>query len=377
MPDFLTNLSQRVLGTAPLVRPSSPSPFAPARAAAGEFGVPEPEFGEGDWSSEETFGDRAESLSTRSVGKRGDGEGDDLYSSFPADRVEQSADVYNPAPSREDVPAKRSLLPPISDDMREGVFTSQSEVPNDPFAASEGAEHGAQAHVPDERASSPIRRNVRAENGGEEVREERKIAAGTNRSRRIKSEESGTKPSNNLLVPNAEQRMMFDSREQGGEQSGPRRLVAGQNQLDAGDERTQGRDVEEMPFRKGDERSLAAPDRALSWDDVQEVHSNERQRPAHSSSSRRRLLVPNHAQRNERGESGEAMPLPSPATELKGREETSSRTINVTIGRIEVRGVPERKAPPTPVRKPATKGSEQTPTMSLSDYLKRYNGSGG
>lgn len=332
-------------------------------------------------TSEEGFGSAAESLSTRSAGKREDGERNDLHSSFPADRFERSADSYDPTPSREDTSARRSLLPPISDDVGQDSQQTQQEILNDPFVSSrsEQSEHRTPTGSPREGDSSRIQRNIRAEHRGEGVREEKKIAAETDRSRRIKSERSGTEQPTNLLVPKAEQGMTFDKGEQGRERIGPRRLVAGRNESDSRDEGIHGRDFEEIPFGKANERSLAEPDRARSWDDLQEVSFDKEGpkggRPERSGKGR--LLVPNHAGGNERVESAEGRTLPSPSAELRGTEETSSRTINVTIGRIEVRGVPERKAPPTPVRKPAKKGSESVPTMSLSDYLKRYNGSGG
>lgn len=65
-------------------------------------------------------------------------------------------------------------------------------------------------------------------------------------------------------------------------------------------------------------------------------------------------------------------PLPIPRHD-PGRESSVSRTVNVTIGRVEVRGAPERKSPPARQRPQRQAAPPTTPAMSLDDYLKRYN----
>jgi hypothetical protein len=60
----------------------------------------------------------------------------------------------------------------------------------------------------------------------------------------------------------------------------------------------------------------------------------------------------------------------SQATAPANESTTSTPTIKVTIGRIEVRAVPSAPAPASPRPRPARPG----PAISLNDYLNQYNG---
>lgn len=87
----------------------------------------------------------------------------------------------------------------------------------------------------------------------------------------------------------------------------------------------------------------------------------------------RTLLVPQHRPDMSRDE---RLSAPSAPAGPGGEEGVSTRTVNVTIGRIEVRGAPQRPSPPVPARQ-SSPTPERSSAISLTEYLKRYNGRGG
>lgn len=127
-------------------------------------------------------------------------------------------------------------------------------------------------------------------------------------------------------------------------------------------------DYDAFPDRPHEERG--GEERRESRD---EFGAEAERRSGNPRRNERTLLVPGHRPDPSREE---RMPAPSAPAEASRDEGGSSRTVNVTIGRIEVRGTPQRTAPPVPARQPAPT-PERSAAISLTEYLKRYNGRGG
>lgn len=107
MPDFLTNIATRILGAAPLVRPSVTALFAPPRSSGGDtFGEATLHTGVSVEVGENPSAGGTAYDASRSVGKHQVGDRDDLQPDFPADSL-------SPLPASNVHRAQPSLLPPL------------------------------------------------------------------------------------------------------------------------------------------------------------------------------------------------------------------------------------------------------------------------
>ena len=87
-------------------------------------------------------------------------------------------------------------------------------------------------------------------------------------------------------------------------------------------------------------------------------------------SGTRQLLLPDH--RRPGGERP-VHPIRDERREREERASDTSRTVNITIGRLEVRGIPEQKKEQRPLPKVRTSSPSTPAGISLSQYLKEYS----
>lgn len=413
MPDFLTNLSQRILGTAPAVRPSSPSLFAPQRRAGEErFAGSEPDapFFAADGGGVPPTADV--NGMEGSVGEGRNGERDDLRpASFPVGPSPSSPGVFPEAADRPSSgPASSAsprLLPPLVHLEGERPERSSGLPVSDSFAFESSSSHpfeteGKEGADPTGTFSATEGRESEGKRGREEGRTEERPGA-----TRAEARSAGQMPKPGRMPDEgrAEREMMkrpllpatgqADERSRGGEReiADPAGRDATVRRMEGRSDRTErmkeGRGTEENRRRSTVEYARPArepfgsdafPDRP-NEDRAGEEQSESRgefgaeaeRRSGNPRRSERALLVPEHRPDVSRDE---RMPAPSASAERSRDEAVPSRTVNVTIGRIEVRGTPQRTAPPVQVRQPSP-APERSAAISLTEYLKRYNGRGG
>lgn len=405
MPDFLTNLSQRILGTAPAVRPSFPSLFAPQRRAEEErFAGSEPDasfFAADDGglhSTADVNGMEGSAVEGRHREK------DDLRSAAPAGPSASSPGVF---PEAADTPSSGAplsvsprLLPPLDSLEGERPERSSGLPVSDPFAF-ESSSHpfeneGKEATAPTGTFSAAEGRESEENGRREEGRTDGKPGATGAEARnagRMPEEWRGEREMmKRPLLPATDR---TDERSRRGE-----REIADPAGGGAAARRMEGRSdrAERMKEGRGEEENrrpstveYARPVRESFDYDAFPDRPNEERGGEERRESRgefgaeaergsgnprrneRTLLVPGHRPDPSREE---RMPAPSAPAEASRDEGVSSRTVNVTIGRIEVRGTPQRTAPPVPARQPSP-APERSAAISLTEYLKRYNGRGG
>lgn len=410
MPDFLTNLSQRILGTAPAVRPSFPSLFAPQRRAEEErFAGSEPDASffaadDGLHSTADVNGMEGSVVEGRHR------ERDDLRSAAPAGPSASSPGVF---PEAADTPSSGApssvsprLLPPLDSLEGERPERSSGLSVSAPFAF-ESSSHpfeneGKEATAPTGTFSAAEGRESEGKGRREEGRTDGKPGAtGAEVRGAGQMPKSGRMPEEwrgergmmkGPLLPatgRADERGRRGEREIADPAGGDATARRMEERSDRTERMKEGRGAEEnrrpstveyaRPVREPFDYD-AFPDRTNEdrggeeWRESRDEFGAEAERGSgNPRRNERTLLVPGHRPDPSREE---RMPAPSAPAEASRDEGVSSRTVNVTIGRIEVRGTPQRPAPPVPARQPAPT-PERSAAISLTEYLKRYNGRGG
>jgi hypothetical protein len=376
--DYLTRLVERTLQLSPTVRPDLPPTFAPETG-----GQPPTELADGPvsegFSAQRTHttdrGDASEERYRAPHSTTGD----------PSHKTGNAAEstMIEPRPAG-DEPPREPQAP-----RRRSISSHPDSPSSDEAMEQHSREPEASEMVPDRRATptaSPtgIPEKIRDTGAGTEIRE-RSIGSANARPAERPGDHAPPSPGQPSGEPG---RSEGDFRDETAFAATPRRREAGSPGARAHAATPHDDMAPDRRERSVRERS-AGPDRPVSDTTRLEEHA----RPAESSSpeidARGRSheapvrTQPDSSSRASRKPVSEApvatiagrqggVPPPESATNNQTgvTERTLPRTVQVTIGRVEVRAispVPEPAAQPLPESKPV-------PSLSLEDYLKQHNG---
>lgn len=390
MSDFLSNISRRMLGREHVLRPQTPLFAEQAVSRLEGMGA---------------AGDPAETdlpeIDASFENPRGAGERPDSYESSPGMRLVPDGGAHDtgPAEKMNDYPLSENRTDELSEEASENRRGSDGEVvrgtsspinrvpperlqdrtPNAPNASppSERSEERLNVSGPGRSFSDPISRTAKKEADWDMDGDRKSPDAGR---RRSLPESAGTE-SGRPRIPGFDDRLIPTG--EPGSDSPTSHLNAAPTIARSRGESTgsQNRQGETEGFQKPPLRGDAewsAPDRRVHEEADRTSGNGEPDRVP--TVERQRRLVPQgavpHEDRHDRYARVEAHEIrPAGVDRSEGVRRRGERpTINVTIGRIEVRSVrPEPTVRTTP-KPESNRRTMPTPPMSLEEYLKHYNG---
>lgn len=422
MADYLTRLVERTLGLTPTVRPDIPPTFAPEASEPAPFGAPrvqpppepgragdparglgskphhprspgqEPAVGEADHEPDRVPKGEAPSVAGPQDGgreepARADGTPvpenadesrrlDHRSTGSDTDEVGPAGDPWRPMRSSDSAPpdAPATHGPPGAE--RFGVVKNDEERRGTPLSASsdEPSQGLSGRYEPrstlDEAPDAPSRSSSRAE---------QRPGAGIRAASDPESVQEESDASRSMIPTGRD-----ETASQGSRASDPAGVVEGAAPLAE----------ESVPDRRRDpdRESTSAPDRLVpeSVSDPGRASGRERPEPDPGTVANQRARRPARPVAPEREEHHTGTPrrtaLEVPlvpvanrrsvtTSEREVRKDTSSPTVRVTIGRVEVRAVvPEPVQPPQlPPQQPPPQAMRE-PALSLEDYLEQHAG---